>query len=106
MACPHVTGVMAYLMVQDPDLAASPERMKSFLRETALEGVLKKGKGKVVAGDPMLLVTNGMTQVGASGTSVEGKGTGKVESLKKGTRRLLRLVKRQIVGQPAVTLRY
>ena len=104
MACPHVTGVMAYLMVQDPQLAGSPSRLKNFLRETALEGVLQAGSGGVVRGDPMLLVTNGMAQLG-SVNGLESDG-GEGESLKMKTRRLLRMIKRQVIGRPVVTLRY
>ena len=84
-------------MVQDPELAADPAKMKSFLRETALEGVLEEGDNGVARGDPMLLVTNGMAGGGGGG--------GKA-SLKLKTRRLVRSIKRSIVGTKTPVLRY
>ncbi len=57
MACPHVTGVMATLMVDDPRLAGDPAAMKKFLRETSLRDVVR---GRPASGDPMLLLNNGV----------------------------------------------
>lgn len=58
MACPHVTGVMAYLMAKDASLR-SPGAMKAFLKSSALKGVVK---GRALQGDPMLLVNNGVLE--------------------------------------------
>lgn len=58
MACPHVTGVMAYLMASDPALAASPAALKSQLLSMALTDMVH---GKAVVGDSFRLVSNGAT---------------------------------------------
>ncbi|KAJ9646569.1 hypothetical protein H2199_002618 [Coniosporium tulheliwenetii] len=58
MACPHVTGVMAYLMAKDASLR-SPGAMKAFLKSSALKGVVK---GRALQGDLMLLVNNGVLE--------------------------------------------
>ncbi|KAL2352268.1 subtilisin-like protease [Cryomyces antarcticus] len=57
MACPHVTGLIAYLMVQNASLAASPAAMKSFITATALRGVVSGG---AIQGDRHLLANNGI----------------------------------------------
>lgn len=57
MACPHVTGVMAYLMAEDSSLAQNPAALKQKIRDMALKGAVKGSAGK---GDPMLLVNNGI----------------------------------------------
>ena len=73
MACPHVTGVMAYLMVQQPALAGDPAAMKAKIRSLARSGLVK---GNPVPGDPMLFLSNGIN--GAVSTkreaAVDGRG--------------------------------
>lgn len=58
MACPHATGVMAYLMACNATLAASPAALKAELLNMALTNVVS---GAAVAGDSFLLLNNGMT---------------------------------------------
>lgn len=56
MACPHATGVMAYLIATDADLAASPAALKSRLLDMALTDIVH---GKAIVGDSFRLVNNG-----------------------------------------------
>ena len=100
-------------MVQDSELAANPAKMKSFLRETALEGVLEQGDNGVANGDPMLLVTNGMAGGGGGGGGNGGGNGGRGRGgggdriiLKRKTRSLMRAIKRSIVGAKKPVLRY
>lgn len=58
MACPHVTGVMAYLMTQNATLASSPAAMKAFLRSSGLKNL---ATGTTNTGDPKIVVNNGVT---------------------------------------------
>jgi cerevisin len=58
MACPHVTGVMAYLMARDPTLAQDPAKMKQVLKSSGLSNV---ASGTVLQGDAKVLVNNGQT---------------------------------------------
>ncbi|KAI9888648.1 MAG: hypothetical protein M1814_006588 [Vezdaea aestivalis] len=59
MACPHVTGLMAYLMARDSKLAGCTSCMKSYLSSTSFS--LQNSRK---AGDAGLLVNNGMTGLG------------------------------------------
>ncbi len=59
MACPHVTGLMAYLMAKNQTLAGSPAEMKSFLASTALSQVVTTTR-PISKGDLGLLVNNGI----------------------------------------------
>ncbi|KAF2806830.1 subtilisin-like protein [Mytilinidion resinicola] len=59
MACPHVTGVMAYMMARDAQLAADPAALKSALLSAGLKGALT---GNTEAGDQKILVSNGETR--------------------------------------------
>ncbi|KAH0541239.1 hypothetical protein FGG08_004295 [Glutinoglossum americanum] len=52
MACPHVTGLMAYLLVQNPSLS-SPSAMKAFIVQNAAGGAIN------VPG--LLLASNGFS---------------------------------------------
>lgn len=61
MACPHVTGLMAYLMAKNQTLADSPAAMKSFLVSSALKRVITTDR-KLSKGDLQLLVNNGFTE--------------------------------------------
>ena len=58
MACPHVTGLMAYLMAQNDALAKSPASMKQYLATTSLSGLLSPQKS-LTSGDLGLLINNG-----------------------------------------------
>jgi cerevisin len=56
MACPHVSGVMAYLMAQDPaGLGQNPAALKAKLLETARKGAFTGD----TAGSANLLLSNG-----------------------------------------------
>ncbi|KAF2035725.1 subtilisin-like protein [Setomelanomma holmii] len=56
MACPHTTGVMAYLMAQDTSLAQNPAALKAKLLETARQGKITGSTG----GSANLLLSNGI----------------------------------------------
>ncbi|KAF2085575.1 subtilisin-like protein, partial [Saccharata proteae CBS 121410] len=58
MATPHVTGVMAYMMVQDSSLAEDPAAMKDYLTRSALKNMVT---GSVASGGAKLLLNNGVT---------------------------------------------
>ncbi|KAH8732908.1 oryzin precursor [Phaeosphaeriaceae sp. PMI808] len=55
MACPHTTGVMAYLMAQDPTLGQDPAKLKAKLLTTARQGKFTGNTG----GSANLLLSNG-----------------------------------------------
>lgn len=57
MACPHVTGVMAYLLGTDGSLANDPSALKSKLLGMAVKDLVHGG---AVMGDKFLLVNNGI----------------------------------------------
>lgn len=57
MACPHNTGVMAYLMAQDPAaLGQNPAALKAKLLETARQGKISGALG----GSANLMLSNGV----------------------------------------------
>jgi cerevisin len=56
MACPHVTGVMAYLIGQDPSLSQNPAALKAKLLQTARTGAVSGNLG----GSANLLLSNGV----------------------------------------------
>jgi cerevisin len=56
MATPHVTGIVAYLMAQNKDLAQSPVAMKQYILDTALRNMIT---GQV-QDDALLMVNNGI----------------------------------------------
>lgn len=57
MACPHTTGVMAYLMTQDvAGLGQNPAALKAKLLQTARQGVVSGNMG----GSANLLLSNGV----------------------------------------------
>ncbi|KAH7076748.1 peptidase S8/S53 domain-containing protein [Paraphoma chrysanthemicola] len=56
MACPHTTGVMAYLMAQDPSIAQNPAALKAKLLQTARQGDITGSTG----GSANLLLSNGV----------------------------------------------
>ncbi|OAL07105.1 subtilisin-like protein [Phaeosphaeriaceae sp. SRC1lsM3a] len=57
MACPHNTGVMAYLMAQDPaGLGQNPAALKAKLLETARQGKITGALG----GSANLMLSNGV----------------------------------------------
>lgn len=56
MACPHVTGIMAYLMARDPKLAQDPSTLKNLLRTSSLADLVA---GRTFGGDDKLLANNG-----------------------------------------------
>ncbi|KAF1813665.1 subtilisin-like protein [Eremomyces bilateralis CBS 781.70] len=58
MACPHVTGLMAYLMDAKPELRTDPLAMKEYLKQTSLRDVVQ---GTALDGDDKLLANNGVT---------------------------------------------
>ncbi|KAF2099564.1 subtilisin-like protein [Rhizodiscina lignyota] len=58
MATPHVTGVIAYTMVTQPQLAQDPAAMKSYLLGSALQNQVS---GNANSGDAKLLLNNGVT---------------------------------------------
>lgn len=62
MAAPHVTGIMAYLMVEHPELAQDPAAMKTYLTTTAIKNAVT---GTANSGDAKLLVSNGETGTSA-----------------------------------------
>ncbi|KAI9852611.1 MAG: hypothetical protein M1838_000059 [Thelocarpon superellum] len=68
MSTPHVTGVMAYLMAQNSQLASSPAAMKAFLASSALPGIVQ-GNGNVASGDNQLLLNNGIQGSPSTGTT-------------------------------------
>lgn len=70
MACPHVTGVMAYLMSGDDTLAASPDALKGRLMDMSLRDMVH---GKAVVGDQFRLVNNGALGV-VSGAVLASRG--------------------------------
>ncbi|KAI9809019.1 MAG: hypothetical protein M1825_002308 [Sarcosagium campestre] len=65
MACPHVTGMMAYHMAQDPKLAKSPQAMKEFLIRSALPGG-QAGTSKTSSAPTLELINNGFRGRGVS----------------------------------------
>ncbi|KAF2013087.1 subtilisin-like protein [Aaosphaeria arxii CBS 175.79] len=56
MACPHTTGVMAYLMAQDKSLGQNPAALKAKLLETARKNAFVGN----TAGSANLLLSNGV----------------------------------------------
>lgn len=58
MACPHVTGVMAYLLGTEHGLASDPSALKSKLLGMAVKDIVHGG---AVSGDKFLLVNNGVS---------------------------------------------
>lgn len=56
MACPHTTGVMAYLMAQDPSLGQNPAGLKAKLLQTARQNQISGNLG----GSADLLLSNGV----------------------------------------------
>jgi cerevisin len=56
MACPHTTGVMAYLIAQDTSLGQNPAALKAKLLETARQGKITGSTG----GSANLLLSNGV----------------------------------------------
>ncbi|EOA88876.1 hypothetical protein ACJQWK_05774 [Exserohilum turcicum] len=57
MACPHTTGVMAYLMAEDPaGLGQNPAALKAKLLQTARQGAISGNMG----GSPNRLLSNGV----------------------------------------------
>lgn len=56
MACPHTTGVMAYLMAQDKSLGQDPAALKAKLLATARENAFTGNTG----GSANLLLSNGV----------------------------------------------
>ncbi|ORY05056.1 peptidase S8/S53 domain-containing protein [Clohesyomyces aquaticus] len=56
MACPHVSGVMAYLMTQDTSLGQNPAALKQKLLATARQNAIS---GNAISGDTKLLLSNG-----------------------------------------------
>ncbi|KAK7554498.1 subtilisin-like protease [Phyllosticta paracitricarpa] len=59
MACPHVTGVMAYLMAHNVTLGQNPQAMKELLKTTALSDLVS-GTASTAASSTILL-NNGVT---------------------------------------------
>lgn len=61
MACPLVSGLMAYLMVGRPELRNDTAAMKAYLMSLAVVGAVNsKTSGVMVdAGGPLLLLNNG-----------------------------------------------
>ncbi|QDS68332.1 hypothetical protein FKW77_010698 [Venturia effusa] len=60
MSAPHVAGIVAYLMVEKPELAKDPVAMKKYLLDTSLKAMIKVPAGKEVPkNDALLLVNNG-----------------------------------------------
>ncbi|KKY26219.1 putative peptidase s8 s53 subtilisin kexin sedolisin [Diplodia seriata] len=57
MACPHVSGIMAYLIAKDETLR-EPAAMKAHLSTTALTNLVS---GLVLGDAPKILVNNGIT---------------------------------------------
>ncbi|TID17502.1 subtilisin-like protein [Venturia nashicola] len=62
MATPHVSGIIAYLMVQKPELAKDPIAMKKYLLDTSLKNVIKYDPrlGAPPLNDAFLMVNNGI----------------------------------------------
>lgn len=63
MACPHVSGVMAYLMAQDPSLGQNPAALKAKLLATARKDKVigdRKGVGRGATAGANLLLSNGV----------------------------------------------
>ncbi|KAL1633636.1 hypothetical protein SLS56_002784 [Neofusicoccum ribis] len=60
MACPHVTGVMAYLMDKEPALRQDPTAMKTRLTQQGLLGTVE---GVVLDSASKVLLNNGVTSV-------------------------------------------
>lgn len=61
MATPHVSGIVAYLMVLKPELAKSPVAMKKYLLDTALKKMVKMPTYEAApVGDALLMVNNGI----------------------------------------------
>ncbi|KAF2831464.1 subtilisin-like protein [Ophiobolus disseminans] len=56
MACPHTTGVMAYLMAKEPALGQNPAALKAKLLQTARQGKFTGNTG----GSANLLLSNGV----------------------------------------------
>lgn len=56
MACPHTTGVMAYLMAKEPALGQDPAALKAKLLETARQGKITGALG----GSANLMLSNGV----------------------------------------------
>lgn len=62
MSTPHVSGIIAYLMVQKPELAKDPIAMKKYLLDTSLKRMVKTdpGLGAPLPNDAFLMVNNGI----------------------------------------------
>lgn len=62
MSTPHVSGIVAYLMVQKPELAKDPIAMKKYLLDTALQKMIKTdpGLGALPVNEEFLMVNNGI----------------------------------------------
>ncbi|KAK7542715.1 subtilisin-like protease [Phyllosticta citribraziliensis] len=76
MACPHVTGVMAYLMAHNATLGQSPQAMKELLKTTALSDLVS-GTASTAAGSTVLLnngVTNALQKRGNSASQAKDAG--------------------------------
>ncbi|KAI9798908.1 MAG: hypothetical protein M1833_004411 [Piccolia ochrophora] len=58
MACPHVTGMMAYLMAQNKDLAQNPQAMKEHLISSAI-GRGPNARGSSNPSNRILVINNG-----------------------------------------------
>ncbi|KAL1393863.1 subtilisin-like protease [Phyllosticta capitalensis] len=58
MACPHVTGVMAYLMANNATLGQNPRAMKQLLKTTALSDLVA---GTATTASSTVLLNNGVT---------------------------------------------
>jgi cerevisin len=56
MACPHVSGVMAYLLAQDSSLATDTAALKAKLKSLALTDAITGNTG----GGPSILLSNGV----------------------------------------------
>ncbi|KAK6524391.1 hypothetical protein TWF281_011299 [Arthrobotrys megalospora] len=54
MACPHVTGMIASLLVQNPNLRTNPVGMKQLLISMAQRGVIKAGANVPTNGQVLL----------------------------------------------------
>ncbi|KAF2187203.1 oryzin precursor [Zopfia rhizophila CBS 207.26] len=57
MACPHVTGVMAYMIAQDTSLGQDPAKLKAKLLQTARSNAIT---GNADSGDQKKLLSNGV----------------------------------------------
>lgn len=60
MSTPHVSGIVAYVIAQNKNLAKNPAAMKKYLLDTSLKSMITPFGGMPVENDALLMVNNGI----------------------------------------------